>query len=142
MRPANRLNRGLRHAEVLDLALGNQLLDRSCHVLDRHARIDAVLIEEIDVIGPQTLQAGVRHCLDMLGPAIGPATALARLKIDVEAELGGNRHLVADRLERLAHQLFVRERPIGFGRIEVGHAKVMSAVRINLIISPLSAAGP
>ena len=55
VRPANRLNPSLRHAEVLDLTLGNQLLDRSCHVLDRHVRIDAVLIKKIDVIGPQPL---------------------------------------------------------------------------------------
>jgi len=125
VRPANRLNPGLRHAEVLDLTLGNQLLDRSCHVLDRHVRIDAVLIEEINVSGPQPLQASVRHMLDMLGLAIGPATALASLKIDVEAELRGNHHFVADRLERLAHQLFVHERPIGFGRVEMGQAVVM-----------------
>ena len=125
VRTANRLNPGFRQAEVFDLALGNQFLDRSCHVLDRHVRIDAVLIEEIDVIGPQTLQASVGHPLDMLGPAIGSATALASLKIDVEAELCGNHHLVADRLERLAHQFFIRKRAIGFGRIEVRHATVV-----------------
>ena len=84
-----------------------------------------MLIEEIDMIGPQTLQAGVCHCFDVLGPAIRPAPALARLKIDVEAELGGDRHLVADRLERLAHQLFIREWPVGFGGIEVRDAKVV-----------------
>ena len=84
-----------------------------------------MLIEEIDVIGPQTLQASVGHRFDVLGPAIRPATARARLKIDVEAELCGNRHLVADRLERLAHQLFICKRPIGFSRIEMGDAKVV-----------------
>src|SRR6266496_6620057 len=102
---------------MFDFTLGNQILDLSCHVLDRHGRIDAVLIEEIDAIGPQTLQASVRHKLDMLGPAIGPATALPALKIDVEAELCGNHYFLADRLERLAHQLFVCERPISFSRI-------------------------
>jgi hypothetical protein len=84
-----------------------------------------VLIEEIDVIGPQTLQACVCHKLDMLGPAIGPASARARFKIDVEAKLCGNYYLVADRLERLAHQFFIHERSIGFGSIEMGDAKVM-----------------
>ena len=63
MSPANRLNPGLRHTEMFDLSLGNQVLDRSCHILDRHIRVDAMLIEEIDVIGPQTLQAGVSHSL-------------------------------------------------------------------------------
>ncbi len=85
-----------------------------------------MLIKEIDVIGPQTLQASVRHTLDVFGPAIRPAAALARLEIDVKAELCGDHNLVADRLERLAHQFFVRERSIGFGRIEMGDAKVIS----------------
>src|ERR1700675_3320043 len=125
MRTADSLNPGFRKAEVFDLALGNQLLDRSCHVLDRYGRIDAVLIEEINAIGPQTLEASVRHTLDMLGLAICPATALASFKIDVEAELRGNHHFVSDRLERLAHQFFVREWAIRLGRIEHSHAMVM-----------------
>ena len=55
VRPANRLNPSLRHAEVLDLTFGNQFFDRASYLLDRHLRIDAMLIEEIDVIGAQTL---------------------------------------------------------------------------------------
>ena len=116
-------------------------LTASGHIFDRHVRIDAVLIEQIDVIGPQTFQAGVGHRFDMLGPAIGATAALPGLKIDVEAELCGNHHFVADGLERFADQLFVRERPVGFGRVEHRHAKVIGGTS-NLIISPLSAAGP
>src|SRR3954471_7377185 len=46
------------------------------------------------------------------------------VKFDVEAELRGNHHLVADRLERFAHEVFVRVRPIHFGRIEERHARI------------------
>jgi hypothetical protein len=84
-----------------------------------------VSIEEIDVIGPQTLQAGVCHKFDMLGAAIGSCTAFASFKIYFEAELCSNHNLVADGLERLAHQFFIGERAIGFGGIEHGHATVM-----------------
>jgi len=35
-----------------------------------------------------------------------------------EAELGYDRDLIANRRERFAHELFVGERPIGFGGIE------------------------
>ena len=52
MRTANCLDSGLRQAEVFDLTLRNQFLHRSGHSLDRHLRIDAVLIEEINAIGP------------------------------------------------------------------------------------------
>src|SRR6185295_12185884 len=37
-------------------------------------------------------------------------------------ELGGDHDLVADRGERLAHHLLVRERPVGLGGIEERHA--------------------
>ena len=41
---------------MLDLAFGDQVLDRAGDILDRHVRIDAVLIEEIDAVGPQALE--------------------------------------------------------------------------------------
>ena len=56
MRAADRPGGGLGQAEVLDFALGDQLPDRPSHVLDRHVRVDAVLIEDIDAIGSQALQ--------------------------------------------------------------------------------------
>ena len=40
----------------------------------------------------------------------------------LEAELGGDHHLVADRLQRLADHLLVRERAIDLGGVEEGHA--------------------
>src|SRR5579862_7870994 len=126
VRAPYRLNRRFRHAEVLDLACGDQLFDRSRHLLDRHLRINPVLVKEVDVIDAQTLQASVSHRFYMLWPAIGAACALARLKIDVEAELRGNHYLIADGMKCLADQLLVRKGPIGFGGIEMGDAKVVS----------------
>ena len=43
-------------------------------------------------------------------------------RIEVEAELGGDHDLVAERRERLADQLLVLERAIDLGGVEEGHA--------------------
>jgi hypothetical protein len=93
---SDRLHARLRQAEVLDLALLDQVLHRARHVLDRQVGIDAMLVEEVDDVGFKPLQRGVCNLLDMLGPAVH-ADLLARLGIDLEAELGGDYHLIAHR---------------------------------------------
>ena len=45
---ANRLRSGFGQPEVLHLALLDQVFHRTGDVLDRHVRVDAVLIEQID----------------------------------------------------------------------------------------------
>lgn len=62
----------------------------------------------------------------MLRTAIGAAIARTSCKVDVEAELGGDDNLVADRRGRLADQFLIDERTIGFGRVEEGNAAIMS----------------
>src|SRR5947199_376216 len=52
----NRLHSGLRKSEVLHLAFPNQVLYRLRHVFDWHVGIDAVLIKQIDNVGPESLQ--------------------------------------------------------------------------------------
>ena len=42
--------------------------------------------------------------------------------VEVESELRGDHDLVADGLERLAHELLVRERPVHLRGVEEGHA--------------------
>ena len=59
-------------------------------------------------------------CLDVLGPAV--QAPLLPVRVDVEAELGGDHHLVAERGERLADELLVRERAVDLGRVEEGDA--------------------
>ena len=50
------------------------------------------------------------------------AAVLARLGIDVEAELGGDHHPVAHRPQRLADHLLVGEGAIDLGGVEEGDA--------------------
>src|SRR5207249_8851157 len=56
VRATDGLHSCFRHAEVLHLALPNQFLDRSGHILDRHVWVNPVLIVEIDHIGPEPFQ--------------------------------------------------------------------------------------
>ena len=80
-----------------------------------------MLVEQIDRLDLEPRQRGLNDLPDMLGPAVH-ARQRARRGIDGEAELGGDHDLVAHRRERLADQLFVRERAVRLGRIEEGHA--------------------
>ena len=47
-----------------------ELLHRASNILDRHLRVNAVLIKEIHAVGPEPLERGVGHLPDALRPAI------------------------------------------------------------------------
>ena len=94
MRPADRFRAGLGQAEMQDLALRNEFLDRAGHVLDGDGRVDAVLVVQIDTVGPEPLERTLYYFPDAFGPAI-EATGF-----EVEPELGGDDDVVADRRNR------------------------------------------
>ena len=52
--------------EVAHLAGRDQVLHRTGDVLDRDIRIDAVLVEKIDVVRAEASQHRVRYALDVL----------------------------------------------------------------------------
>ena len=107
--------------KCLTLPSLNQVLHRAGDVFDRHVRVDAVLIEEIDPIGPEPLQRRLGDLADVRGPAV-QAGLLAVLEL--EAELRRDDDLIANRRERFADELFVRERPVHFGGVEERDAAV------------------
>jgi hypothetical protein len=113
---------GLRHAEVPDLALRNQVPDGSGDILDGNARIDTMLIEEIDPICLEPPERGLGN-LSNVGRATVDAGHLFAL-LDFEAELGREDDLVPDRRQGFADQLFVRERTVDFGGVEEGDSCV------------------
>ncbi|GAA1728738.1 hypothetical protein GCM10009809_25410 [Isoptericola hypogeus] len=102
------------------LALRDQLADRAGDVLDGHVGVDAVLVEQVDPVGAQSPQRRVRDASDLLGPAVEAALPA----LDVEAELRGDDDLVADGLERLAHELLVDVRAVDLGGVDEGHTAV------------------
>ena len=85
--------------EIAHLALRDQLLHGAGDVLHRHLGIDAVLVEEVDTVGPQPPEAALDGAPDLVRLAVDAAAMHARLRVDVPAELGGDLHLVAHRRE-------------------------------------------
>ena len=125
---ANGFGPGFGQAEMLDLSGPDQVAHRARNILDRHGRIDAVLIKQIDPVSPQPLEAGIHHFADMFRPAIG-ARALRRIGLQVETELGGDNYRIAQRFKRFAQQVFVGERAIDFGGVKEGHPALHRAAQ-------------
>ena len=70
MGAANRLRARLGKAEVLHLALRDQVLDRARDIFDGNVRVDAMLIEQIDGVDLKTLERGLGDLLDVFRPAV------------------------------------------------------------------------
>src|SRR3569832_987943 len=56
MGAANRLRAGFGKAEMLDLTLLIELFDRSRDLFDRHVRIDAMLVKQVDAVSLEPLE--------------------------------------------------------------------------------------
>src|SRR5271170_4731927 len=84
----------------------HQISHRACHLLDRHGRIDSVLIEEIDVVSAEPAQGSLHRLNDMLRPAISFGADLFS-GLDTKAKLGGDHRPVSTALERHAEQFLV-----------------------------------
>ena len=108
------LDPGFGQAEVADLAGGDEVADGAGDVFDGDVRVDAVLVEEVDVVGAQPAQRVVGDLPDAFGSAVG---AVGRRAVG-EAELGGDHDLVADRFECLADEAFVAALAVGLGGVE------------------------
>ena len=67
------------------------------------------------------LSAASVTCPDVVRPAV--ETVARAVRVDAEAKLRGDNHVMAERRERFSHQFFVRERTICFGRIEERDAR-------------------
>ncbi len=112
----------LGQAEVADLAGSDQVANGAGHILDRHRGVDPVLIHEVDAVGAQPAQRSLDGLADVFWAAVEAAERLAARGVHREPELGGDDHLVPDRLERLADQLLVDERAVDLGGVEEGDA--------------------
>src|SRR5437879_12142312 len=107
----------VRMPDMQDFPLRNECLDRTRNVLDRHMGVNPVLIEEVDMVSPQTLQASFRSLLDVLR-----STIQTEVVTEVEAKLRGNLYLVAERFECSVDDRLTRLRSVHFRRIEECHA--------------------
>src|SRR5947207_11735366 len=81
----------LAEPEVAYLALLDEAAHRAVRVLDRHARVDAVLVVEIDRVDPQPLQASLARLLHVFGAAVD---AVGAAGLPGLAEFGGDDDVV------------------------------------------------
>src|SRR5271154_4756583 len=106
---------------MLNLTFVDQVPYCARNVFDGYIRVDAVLIEEIDHIGPEALERGLGDLADALGTAV-ESDILACVLVNFPSELSGDDDLIAQRSECLADELLVGEGAIDLGRIEEGDA--------------------
>ena len=113
-------------AEVFHLACLNQFLYRSGYIFNRHVRVHTVLVEEIDHINLKPLQRAFYRLLDVLRMAVQGHWSLLSLRVEflleVETELGGDHHLIAQRSQRFSNKFLVHERTIDLCCIKERHA--------------------
>ena len=102
----------------------DQFFDGAGDVLDRHLRIDAMLLVDVDSVGTQSAQRFLAHALDVLGPA-AQAANLAIIR-HIEPELRAEDDIVSHGCERLAGQFLAAF--IDFGRIEKPDSSVVSVL--------------
>ena len=105
-----------------------RLAHRARDVLDRHVRVDAVLVEHVEDVGLQVAQAVLGDLADVLRAAVRPVPG-GLLGSKVEAELRRDHDLVAERRDRLADDLLVEARPepVELGGVEEGDAELVRA---------------
>jgi len=109
-------------AEVLHLALLDQIPDGAGDVFDGNIGIHAVLVEEVYDVGLEALERGVGDFADVLGTAVEAGGTADRGGINYPAEFRGDDDLVAEGREGFADKFFVDVRAVNFGGIEEGDA--------------------
>ena len=107
--------------KCLTLAFFDQLLHRTSNVVHGDVRGDAVLVEQVDAVGPQPLESLFCDLPD----AFGTAVEAFRWYAVHEAELGCNDDLVTERLRRFAYDFFIQLGTVCFSGIEECHTPVV-----------------
>ena len=130
VRAADRLRGRLAQPDVADLALGDELGQRADGLLDRRARVDAVLVVEVDVVGAQALaaSASIERRTFSGEPSMTRRSGWSVGRRPADPELRRDRHLVAAPGERPAEQLLVRVRAVDLGGVEERAAELERAV--------------
>lgn len=117
----------------------DEVPDRACHIFDGHVRVDAMLVEDVDMIGPEAFQSRICDVADALGAAV----ETVRWHTVPEAELRGDHHMLANGLQRLSYNLLIETRPISLGGVEKGDTTGMGgANETNCITVPVACPYP
>ncbi len=102
-------------ADVADLALVLELLERRDRALVGHLRVGAVLLVELDRVEPQPPERALAGLPQVLGAAV--ARPLVRAGPS-QPSLGGDQQVLRVRVERLGDQLLADMRAVGVGGVD------------------------
>src|SRR5437868_1238182 len=119
----------LAEPEVAHLSLLDDAAHRADRVLDRHARVDAVLVVEVDRVDPQPLQAGLAGLLHIVGAAVDAVSAAGLAGL---AEFGGDDDIVRPAFEGAAEQLLIVAPAIHIRAVEMINAELDRALEQGL----------
>jgi hypothetical protein len=116
----DRLDRMIRDAAVANLALIDEAPELAPRFLDRRGTVDVVELEELDVIGAKTVQAGLEVGSDRLGSKIHPGAALVRHR----AALREEQDVVSAAVDRFGDDLLRATPAVERSRIDPVHTEV------------------
>src|SRR5215211_2640451 len=118
MSTANHLDTRFGEAPVADLSFIDELTDRTGDFFDRHRRVDAVLVKQVDPVCPQPTKRCLGDLLNMLGPAVERRGLLDAFNVDVPTKFCRDHDLITERLDRLADDLFINPRSVNLRCVE------------------------
>jgi hypothetical protein len=113
---------GFGHAEVLDFTFLDKLFDGSGGLFDGNFEVDAVLVEEVEGVDLEALEAGLGDLADVLRAAVEGVPFAAVVGVGFEAELGGDDDFSAEGGQGFADELLVDEWAVDLGSVEEGDA--------------------
>ena len=89
-------------ADIANLARADQPVERRQGLFDRGAAIEAVDLEQVDIVSAEPPEAALAGCDQMMACRPG----IVRARADAQPGLGGDQHLAAPLAQRLAEHFF------------------------------------
>src|SRR5215510_14624448 len=127
MRALQRRGRNLAQAEVTRLALFDQFRHRAERLFNRNLRVDAVQVVKVDVLDAESFETALDRLAGVIGPAVNASDG-GVVGIAHNAELGGQKHLIALPLDRATDQLFIGVWPVYIRCVQKIDAELQRAV--------------
>src|SRR5208282_5742033 len=120
------LDADLRKADVLDLALRLEILERGELIFGGNFGVDAVELVEVDAVETEASQAAVAGFAQVLGPAVFDPFVRAG---PVESALGGDHQSRGIRVQGFRDDFFAHCRAVGIGGVDEVDAELDGAAK-------------
>src|SRR5262249_9752337 len=122
-----RRGRNLAQAEVARLSLLDQFSHRPDRLFNRDLRVDSVQVVKVDGLHPESFETALDRLARVFGPAVNASNG-GGVGDTRDAELGGQKHLIALPLDRATDQLFIGVWPVHVRRVKKIDAELHRAV--------------